>query len=273
MKSSFLKGVALGAAVAGLVLTATSAVAGTGVGGLLNLGEKNSVNAGTTLTGKVAGSQLQVTNASTKSGATGIGIRVAAGRPPLAVNSDAEVANLNADLLDGHGASAFLSAKGTAVNSAELGGNPPSAYLSASGTAANSDELGGIGPNGFVQGTGQVVSGTATVADNGSQSLFLDFTDWDIRGTCYSTGGRTDLVTHAAFAGTLNVVWWDAAGTSTAALSGADSSANIIPISTDSYVVVLQMYDGTNLTTITLTQVFNSTAGTCSFTGNDVTSS
>jgi len=272
MKLSFVKGVGLGV-VCALTLTATTAaLAGTGVGGVFNLGDKNDVSATTTLTGRVAGSQLQVNNASAGSGATGIGIRVAAGKPPLIVNSSAEVTNLNAGKLDGQTASDFLSATGTAANSGELGGQPPSAFLPATGTAANSNELGGITSAGFIQGTGQVASGAATEADNGSQDLMLDFTNWDLRGTCYATGGRTDLVTHTAFAGTLTVVWWDPAGVSTATLTGGGQDANIIPITTNSYVAVIQMFDGTNLTTITATQVFNSSAGTCSFTANEVTS-
>jgi hypothetical protein len=54
----------IGAAVAALAL-ATTALGGSGVGGVFNLGEVNSVDGTTALTGTTAGSQLQVTNAST----------------------------------------------------------------------------------------------------------------------------------------------------------------------------------------------------------------
>jgi hypothetical protein len=45
MKLTFLKGTAVGSAVAVAMLTATSAIAGTTVGGVFNLGKTNTVNA------------------------------------------------------------------------------------------------------------------------------------------------------------------------------------------------------------------------------------
>jgi len=250
MKSTFFKGVGLGAAVSALTLTATAALAGTGVGGVFNLGVKNSVNASTTLTGLVAGPQLQVNNTSTSSKAAGIGIQVATGKPPLVVNSGTEVPRLNAGMLDGKHASAFLLA---------------------SGTAANSNELGGISANGFIQGAGQVAGARATELDNGTQTLLIDLTNWDLRATCYNTGGQLNLVTHISFGGTMNLVWWDPSGVGTQTLVG-NGNAEIVPATKTSYVVVIQMDDGTNLTTITATQVFNSGTGSCTFTANDVNS-
>jgi hypothetical protein len=79
--------VVLGAVVSVVTLFGTAAVAGTGVGGIFNLGRTNTVNARTTLSGSTAGPQLQVSNSSTKKGASGIAINVAKGKPPLAVNS------------------------------------------------------------------------------------------------------------------------------------------------------------------------------------------
>lgn len=251
MRLTFFKGVGLGAAVSALTLTATAALAGTGVGGVFNLGQKNTVNASTLLTGRVAGPGLQVTNTSTRSKATGLDIQVATGKPPLVVNSATEVPRLNAGLLDGKLASAFLPA---------------------TGTAANSLALGGINASGFIQGNGQVGADRATEQDNGSQSLFVDFTDWDLRGTCYNTGGTIDLVTHSSFFGTMNVMWWGPAGLSTATLIANPAEANIIPTTTSPSGVVIQMDDGTNLTTIIATQTFNSGAGTCTFNAHVITS-
>jgi hypothetical protein len=77
---------------------------------VFNLGRTNTVNATSTLTGSTAGRMLQVTNTSTGTGATGIGIKVASGKAPLAVNSTTKVANLNADLLDGMDSTRFLPA-------------------------------------------------------------------------------------------------------------------------------------------------------------------
>ena len=74
MRGGFVKGVVTGAATSTVVLMAATALAGTGVGGVFNLGRNNSVNATTTLTGATAGKSLQVTNTSTGQGAAGIGI-------------------------------------------------------------------------------------------------------------------------------------------------------------------------------------------------------
>src|SRR6266545_3518427 len=59
-----LRNCLIGAAVAALAL-ATTALGGSGVGGVFNLGQANPVDATTILTGTTAGPQLQVTNAST----------------------------------------------------------------------------------------------------------------------------------------------------------------------------------------------------------------
>ena len=70
---TFLKGAFAGGIGAALVLAATAAVAGTGIGGIFNLGQTNTVNATSALSGASVGAQLQVTNSGTGSGAQGIG--------------------------------------------------------------------------------------------------------------------------------------------------------------------------------------------------------
>lgn len=96
--NTFLKGAAVGGIGAALVLTATSALAGSGIGGIFNLGQANTVNAQSSLKGATAKKNLQITN--TGSGSA-LGLRVHAGHPPMVVNSSTKVANLNADRLDG----------------------------------------------------------------------------------------------------------------------------------------------------------------------------
>ncbi|MDX6480678.1 MAG: hypothetical protein QOG85_1188 [Gaiellaceae bacterium] len=122
----------LTASAAVLLVSATSsALAGSGVGGYFNLGKRNTVNRSSLLTGSTAGAQLRVANASTAStgagivgqtsSATGAGVLgvnaaggpaieadVTPGTPPLQVNSNAQVPNLNASLLGGHDASYFM---------------------------------------------------------------------------------------------------------------------------------------------------------------------
>jgi hypothetical protein len=83
------------------LVTASAAFAGSGIGGVFNLGVSNSVNAITALTGSVAGPSLRATNNSTNAGATALNLQVATGKPPMTVNSGTKVTNLNADRVDG----------------------------------------------------------------------------------------------------------------------------------------------------------------------------
>jgi hypothetical protein len=95
---SFLRGSAVGGVAAALVLGATAALAGNGVGGVFNLGEQNTVNESTSLRGATPWRNLQITN--TGSGSA-LGLKVDPGEPPMAVNSSGKVTHLNADELDG----------------------------------------------------------------------------------------------------------------------------------------------------------------------------
>jgi hypothetical protein len=102
-----MKGALVGAIASSIVMISASALAGTGIGAVFNLGTTNKVNAQTTLTGKVKGKSLQLTN--TGSGPA-LGITVRPGNAPLVVSAKAGKAiNLNADKLDGHDSSYFAS--------------------------------------------------------------------------------------------------------------------------------------------------------------------
>jgi hypothetical protein len=102
---------------------ASTALAGTGVGARFQLGQTNTVNAITKLVGSVAGPSLQVDNNSTNANATALDLQVEAGKAPMNVNSDAKVANLNSDKIDGldsssfagYGESAYLDTKSLTV--------------------------------------------------------------------------------------------------------------------------------------------------------------
>ena len=73
--------------------------AGSGVGGILNLGVNNTVMAFTKLTASTAASAFQVQNNGTGGG---IQITVGAGKAPITVSAGAgKAVNLNADMLDG----------------------------------------------------------------------------------------------------------------------------------------------------------------------------
>ena len=67
----------------------------------LFLNQANTATAPTGLTANVVGKTLQLTNTSTASGATPLGLTPGAGRPPLVTPSSTKVTNLNADKLDG----------------------------------------------------------------------------------------------------------------------------------------------------------------------------
>ena len=80
--------------------TASAALAGSGVGGVFNLGKTNTVNAITTLVGSVSGPSQRIDNNSTNSAATALDLQVEPGKTPMKVNSTTKVAKLNADRLD-----------------------------------------------------------------------------------------------------------------------------------------------------------------------------
>lgn len=105
MGKGFLKGVIVGSLVAATVMMAGTALAGTGIGAVFNLGRTNTVNSTTTLTGKASGRMLQVTN---KGSGPALGVTVQAGKAPLTVNSTGKVTNLNADALDGSHSTDFV---------------------------------------------------------------------------------------------------------------------------------------------------------------------
>ena len=70
--SSHLKTAVVSALVGAITATGTVALAGTGIGGIFNLGQPNTVNATSSLSGASTGAQLQVTNTGTGTGAQGI---------------------------------------------------------------------------------------------------------------------------------------------------------------------------------------------------------
>jgi hypothetical protein len=95
-----------------MIGAASVALAGTGVGGVFNLGQTNTVNALTRLAGSVAGSSLVIDNNSTGTGATALDLQVEPGKPPMKVNRTTKVANLNADTVDGLDSTRLVEARG-----------------------------------------------------------------------------------------------------------------------------------------------------------------
>jgi hypothetical protein len=90
--------VALASMILSLGGVGYSATGGNFILGRANVaGTQTSLAASPALNGRV----MQVTNSSTGGNATALGLNVAAGRPPMAVNSAVKVVNLNVDKLDG----------------------------------------------------------------------------------------------------------------------------------------------------------------------------
>ncbi len=97
----------LAAVAVALIFGSATALAGSGVGDVFNLGLTNTVSATSTLTGATAGPQLTVTNTSADPAATALNLAVTSGRAPFKVNSAIKVVSLNADLLDGKDSTAL----------------------------------------------------------------------------------------------------------------------------------------------------------------------
>jgi hypothetical protein len=154
MSRKFVTGALFGALIAVGTLSATSAVAGNGPGGIFNLGRTNTVNATSTLTGSSSGASLSIVNRSSRAAATGLSIVTGANRAPMRVTSKVQVLNLNASLLGGKPASAFLPVSGTAANSSKLQGKAASDFLAATGTAVNAAALQGMTPADFLAAAG-----------------------------------------------------------------------------------------------------------------------
>jgi hypothetical protein len=114
----FSNGFVLGIVAATVVLTASAALAGTGVGAVFNLGRINSVDQGSTLSG-AAPKLLIVKNTGSGPAAVGISIQVPPGKPPLQVNSAARIAHLNSDLLDGMDSHQFVHGNGSILQETE----------------------------------------------------------------------------------------------------------------------------------------------------------
>lgn len=76
-------------------------------GGNFILGQSNVASTETGLSATLSGRAARITNSSTSTAATALGLFVKPGRAPMTVNSATRVTNLNADLLDGINSNQF----------------------------------------------------------------------------------------------------------------------------------------------------------------------
>jgi hypothetical protein len=195
-----LKTAVVSALVGAVAASATVALAGSGVGGVFNLGQTNTVNQPSVLAGTTAGNQAVFYNASTAPNASGgaafgksatapalraqnlgsgpaLGLSVAAGHAPFTVDSATKVTNLNADRLDGLDQSTFLRTNGKAADSDKLDGFDQSSFLHATGKAADSDKLDGFDSTAFPRtggvGSTKILTNRIVRPPEGDQNIHL----------------------------------------------------------------------------------------------------
>jgi hypothetical protein len=147
--------VGLAVMMALMVGVASSALAGTGIGGVFNLGKTNSVNAVTKLAGSVPGASLVVDNNSTGTGVTALDLQVEPGKAPMKVDSQTKVANLNADKLDGKSEADFYAAGSKVADSSHAD------QADSATSAQNADKLDGMDSTSF----GRVLAAGVTGVD------------------------------------------------------------------------------------------------------------
>src|SRR6266545_3666911 len=183
----------IGTAVAALAL-ATTALGGSGVGGVFNLGQSNTVDGTTALSGTTAGSQLQATNNSTAASAFSIYGLISSTTPgasSTAVRGHNKGTGTAGYGVYGSHAGEGIGVYGTAaagVLGLNIGGgpglssvvNPGVAPLSVNSThvvpnlhAANSDQLGGKAPSAYWQLGGNAPGSTAVLGTTDNNALEL----------------------------------------------------------------------------------------------------
>jgi hypothetical protein len=264
MGGAFLKGAVVGFVCAALGGAAV-ALAGSGVGGVFNLGVSNSVNAKTALTGASTGAQLQVTNTTTTAGASGLSVSSASTGPAGSFANSSTGTGLNATSAGGIGVFAQSGGATTPALRARNTAGGPAATFSVNGgvtpftvssqtkvTNLNADLVDGFHVN-------QIMSGGGRIAQASKSDLAtIDSPDTQATVTLVAPSDGFVLLQ-----GT--VVFWDRFSDCSpcqGALRVHDVSANV-----DSEVAFVQVA-GSNGTamTVPVQWVFPVTAGTHMYT-------
>lgn len=245
MRGDILKGAVVGAVSAVLVVSAATALAGTGVGKIFNLGKANSVNKTSYLSGSTSGRMLWVTN---NGSGPALGLSVKPGHPPFTVNSTVKVSGLNADSLDGIDSSCFIngtasstqkvnnSGPGAALSLQVQPGQPPFEVNSAEKVAnLNADSLDGIDSADLMQGAGSVVHARMTQSLGDGNGVMLTVPQHGTVEVSTGFGGVPNyrLFWRNGLSGTTADVWYTNGATTTYASVAPDAGVYFAPLDGD----------------------------------------
>jgi hypothetical protein len=213
MNRSFLKGAAVGF-VCAVLGGATVAFAGSGVGGVFNLGQSNSVDAQTKLTGSTAGTaQLQVSNTNTGAGA--IGMRANNSSTAAAVQGESSSTGTGVYGISTNGFGVLAqssSATSAALKAQNSGGGPAGSFVVNAGVtpfkvssstkvaSLNADELDGLDSTALQKRvTGTCVAGMAMQVVNADGTVSClsvgSGGGWSLTGNAGTTPGANFLGT------------------------------------------------------------------------------
>jgi hypothetical protein len=229
-----------GAGAAILVTVTTSALAGSGIGGVFNLGQQNTVDAQSSLSGNAAANpQLRVNNAGTGPGVRGDsknGIGLTGFHNNATGNSPGVQGQTASTDPNGAGVLGRNTGGGPALRAVVNAGAAPLAVNSNTKVASlNSDLLDGIDSNGFIQGKGEVLSGRITVPQNNPFSgVVLEVPGFgQVWGSCATTTATLAFANTSPDAQAVYVDDRGAAGLSLVILPGSSGgSISATPAST-----------------------------------------
>jgi hypothetical protein len=166
--------------------------------------------------------------------------------------------------------SSLTNSKGTALSLTAAPASPPLRVSNSTQVPdLNASKLGGITASGFLQGGGTDVADRAALGA-GSNRNFLENGAVIVGAFCDVGGTGATLTFSSAVGGNAQVIWWNKDGTSDVTFGGETESVSVSPVSEEPYVVVVQMDNGTSISTYTLTQQYDSISDSCYFTGQAV---
>jgi hypothetical protein len=246
MRPRYLRGLVVGIATGAIAVSATNAIAGTGIGAVFNLGKTNTVNHATVLQGSTTTRLLQVTNTGP---GPALALTVKTGTAPMKVSSGTKVAHLNADMVDGLDSTQFRKVSDP-VDAATLGGQAPASFVQTDA--------------GVVQ---KVLRGRLTEPLNSGNAALLPVAGFgSIEASCGAGGIASYRLFWRNSSGGVADVWFADSSTGTTYLSPANGGGTYVaPVDTsvDRIVTVTVGLPGGSVATVTVSA--HASAGGCVF--------